>query len=175
MDDISIERRASRVKLLLMDCDGVLTDGRIWLVDREQQKAFNVRDGLGLNLLHECGIKSGVISGLNSSALARRSEALGISYVRQGNNDKIAAFEEILSEATVEPSHVAYVGDDLTDLPLLRRVGFSVAVADAVAEVRAAAHFVTEARGGNGAVREVIEIILKAQGRWSQVVSRYLK
>jgi 3-deoxy-D-manno-octulosonate 8-phosphate phosphatase (KDO 8-P phosphatase) len=175
MDDVSIDRRAARVKLLLMDCDGVLTDGRIWLVDREQQKAFNVRDGLGLNLLHECGIKSGVISGLNSSALARRAEALGMSYVRQGNPDKIAAFEEILSDAKVEASDVAFVGDDLTDLPLMRRVGFSIAVADAVAEAKAAAHFITEARGGNGAVREVIEIILKAQGRWSEIVSRYMK
>ncbi len=174
MGSISIERRAARIKLLLMDCDGVLTDGRVWLfADGEQQKGFHVRDGLGLELLHSCGIQSGVISGLSSQALERRARALNITYLRQGNTGKIGAFEEVLALAQFEEREIAYLGDDLTDIPIMQRAGFAVAVADAVHEAKAVADYVTEARGGFGAVREVVEIVLKSQGHWSEVLDRY--
>lgn len=172
----SVEERASRVKLLLMDCDGVLTDGRIWILESgEDQKAFNTQDGLGLDLLHRAGLRSGIISGRQSSAVQRRSESLGISFLRQGCENKLAAFEDILAEARVDQSEVAFIGDDLNDVPLMRRSELAVAVADAVAEAKEFAHLVTRASGGNGAVRETVEIILKAQNRWAQLVRAYLK
>jgi 3-deoxy-D-manno-octulosonate 8-phosphate phosphatase (KDO 8-P phosphatase) len=177
MDDLtSIERRASRIKLLLMDCDGVLTDGRLWLTDEgDEQKSFNTHDGLGLSLLHRAGLKSGIITGRSSRAVARRAQELGIEFVCQGNPDKTAAFEQLLREAGVDENEVAFVGDDLPDIPIMNRAELAVAVADAVAETRSAAHYVTLAKGGRGAVREVIEIILKSQGRWHDLVEDYLK
>ena len=172
----SIERRAARVKLLLMDCDGVLTDGRLWILDGgDEQKSFNVRDGLGLDLWHRAGLKSGIISGRKSSAVERRALMLGIEYVRQGSEDKIKDFEELLSLAEVEESEVAFIGDDLNDIPMMRRSELAVAVADASEDAMAAAHYVTGARGGFGAVREVIELILRAQGRWADAIERYSK
>lgn len=177
MDDLaSIERRASRIKLLLMDCDGVLTDGRLWLTqDGEEQKSFHTHDGLGLSLLHRAGLKSGIISGRNSEALNRRAAELGVEFVRQGDYEKIAAFEDVLRLAGVDEDEVAFVGDDLTDIPIMRRVELAVAVADAVDETRSVAHYVTRAEGGRGAVREVIELILRSQGRWNDLVEHYLK
>ena len=175
MDNLSsAERRAARIKLLLMDCDGVLTDGRIWLTDEgTDQKSFNTHDGLGLALLHRAGLRSGVISGRTSSGLERRAGELDIEFVRQGDPNKVAAFEEIVRAAGVGENEVAFVGDDLTDIPLMLRVHLAVAVADAVEEVRGVAHFVTTRKGGRGAVREVVELILKAQGRWSDIVDSY--
>ena len=174
MDDL--ERRASRIKLILMDCDGVLTDGRLWLTeDGNEQKSFNTHDGLGLTLLHRAGLRSGIISGRKSSAVSRRAQQLGIEFVRQGDPEKIAAFEEILKQAEVEESEVAFIGDDLTDIPLMQRVELAVAVADAVMETRSVAHYVTRAPGGRGAVREVIELVLKSQGRWNDLLEHYLK
>ena len=177
MQDLSsIERRAGRIKLLLMDCDGVLTDGRLWLLeDGDEQKSFNVRDGLGLDLWHRAGLKSGIISGRTSSALERRAHGLRIEYVRQGSENKINDFEELLGLAEVDENEVAFIGDDLNDIPLLLRSELAVAVADAAEETRAVAHFVTQTAGGSGAIREVVEIILKAQGRWAEVTERYLK
>jgi 3-deoxy-D-manno-octulosonate 8-phosphate phosphatase (KDO 8-P phosphatase) len=177
MDDLpSIERRASRIKLLLMDCDGVLTDGRLWLTeDGDEQKSFNTHDGLGLSLLHRGGLKSGIISGRTSKTLTRRAEELGVEFVRQGDPDKIEAFEQVLRQAGVDENEVAFVGDDLTDIPIMQRAELSVAVANAVEETRSVAHYVTRAKGGQGAVREVIELILKSQGRWSDLVDQYLK
>ena len=177
MEDISsVERRASRIKLLLMDCDGVLTDGRLWLLENgDEQKSFNTHDGLGLSLLHRAGVKSGIISGRSSEAVTRRAAALGIEFVRQGDPHKIEAFEEVLRLAGADENEVAFVGDDLTDIPIMQRAELAVAVADAVAETRAVAHHVTQAQGGRGAVREVIELILKSQGRWNDVVDEYLK
>ena len=158
-----------------MDCDGVLTDARIWVLENgEDQKSFNTRDGLGLELLHRAGLKSGVISGRISSALTRRAAKLGMSYVRQGCEQKEQAFAEIVADAGLTNVEVAFAGDDLNDIPLLRQSGLGIAVADAASETRAHAHYVTTARGGHGAVREAIELILKAQGRWDEVVSRYL-
>ena len=177
MDDLSsIERRASRIKLLLMDCDGVLTDGRLWLLENgDEQKSFNTRDGLGLHLLHKAGLKSGIISGRKSSGVSRRAGELAIEFVTQGDPNKIGAFDDLLRLASVDESEVAFIGDDLTDIPLMQRSELAVAVADAAPEARAVAHYVTRAEGGSGAVREVIELILKAQGRWSDLVDEYLK
>jgi 3-deoxy-D-manno-octulosonate 8-phosphate phosphatase (KDO 8-P phosphatase) len=175
-DFASVERRASRIKLLLMDCDGVLTDGRLWLLEHgDEHKSFNTHDGLGLSLLHRAGLKSGIITGRTSTAVTRRAEELGIEFVRQGNPNKLEAFAEVLRLAGVDEREVAFVGDDLTDIPLMKRSELAVAVADAVEETRSVAHYVTLAKGGRGAVREVIEIILKSQGRWSDVLETYLK
>jgi 3-deoxy-D-manno-octulosonate 8-phosphate phosphatase (KDO 8-P phosphatase) len=172
----SIERRASHIKLLLMDCDGVLTDGRLWLLrDGDEQKSFNTHDGLGLSLFHRAGLRSGIITGRSSPAVSRRARELGIEFVRQGNPNKIAPFEEVLRLARVAESEVAFVGDDLTDIPIMRRAGLAAAVADAVEETRAAAHFITHAKGGHGAVREVIKLILSSQDRWNDLIAIYLK
>jgi 3-deoxy-D-manno-octulosonate 8-phosphate phosphatase (KDO 8-P phosphatase) len=171
-----IERRAARIKLLLMDCDGVLTDGRIELVgEKDEQKFFHTRDGHGLVLLHRAGLSSGIISGRTSSAVSRRARELGVTYLRQGALDKIKDFEELLAEAELEESEVAFIGDDVVDIPLMERAELSVAVADATRETRQAAHYVTQLPGGYGAVREVTEIILKAQGRWDDLMKRYIK
>ena len=158
-----------------MDCDGVLTDARIWVLENgEDQKAFHTRDGLGLEIFHRAGLQSGVISGRVSSALARRARKLGMSYVRQGCEDKEQAFAEILADANVTNDEVAFAGDDLNDIPLLRKSGLALAVADAAAETRAHAHYVTSARGGHGAVREIVELILKSQNRWDDAIKKYL-
>ena len=177
MDELAaIEQRASRIKLLLMDCDGVLTDGRLWLTeDGDEQKSFNTHDGLGLSLLHRAGLKSGIITGRASKAVTRRAAELGVEFVRQGEPDKIAAFEQLLQQADVAESEVAFVGDDLPDIPIMKRAELAIAVADAVAETRSVAHYVTQARGGRGAVREVVELILKSQGRWHDLVDEYLR
>jgi len=176
MEDIAtIERRAARIKLLLMDCDGVLTDGRLWLFEDEEQKAFHTHDGLGLSLLHRAGLRSGIITGRSSQAVARRASELGVEFVQQGDAEKTEAFEQVLKLAGVDENEVAFVGDDLTDLPLMLRSELAVAVADARPEVISNAHYVTVATGGRGAVREVIELILKAQGRWNELVDHYLK
>jgi 3-deoxy-D-manno-octulosonate 8-phosphate phosphatase (KDO 8-P phosphatase) len=176
MDDLETQQRAARIKLLLMDCDGVLTDGRIWILENgEDQKAFHTRDGLGIELLHRAGLMSGIISGRISIALERRAQSLRVSYLWQGREDKREAFAGTLAQARVSNEEVAFVGDDLTDLALMAQAGLAVAVADAAAEVRERAHYVTTANGGNGAIREVVELILKAQGRWDDLVKSYLK
>ena len=176
MIDSEVQSRAARIKLFLMDCDGVLTDGRIWVLEGgEDQKAFNTRDGLGLELLHRAGLKSGVISGRVSSALSRRAEKLGMSYVRQGCENKEQAFAEIVADAGVTNEEVAFAGDDLNDIPLMLKSGLALAVADAAIETRHHAHYVTEASGGHGAVREIVELILKSQDRWDDLVRRYLR
>lgn len=169
-----VQRRAARIRLLLMDCDGVLTDGRITLVgDDDEAKTFHTRDGHGIVLLHRAGLRSGIISGRTSTVVARRALELGMNYVRQGALNKIKDYEELLAEARIEESEIAFVGDDVTDISIMRRSGFAVAVADAVAETRHAAHYITHLPGGFGAVREVAEVILKAQGHWKYLMQRY--
>jgi 3-deoxy-D-manno-octulosonate 8-phosphate phosphatase (KDO 8-P phosphatase) len=170
------ERRASHIKLLLLDCDGVLTDGRLWLIgDDDEQKSFNAKDGLGLELLHRAGLKSGIITGRSAKALERRARELGVEFLRQGDEDKVVAFGALLMLAGVNEDQVAFVGDDLPDIPLMQRSELAIAVADAVEEVRSVAHYVTRANGGRGAVREVVELILKSQGRWNDLVEQYIK
>lgn len=176
LDLSAIERRASRIKLLLMDCDGVLTDGRFWLLNNgNEQKGFHVHDGLGLELWHRAGMRSGIISGRTSTVVEQRARDLKIEFVRQGAETKLDSFEELLTEAGIEDSEVAYIGDDLNDIPLLMRAELAVAVANAAEETRSVAHLITRAAGGFGAVREVIEIILKSQGRWADVTEKYLR
>lgn len=175
MTSSEVQQRAARIKLLLMDCDGVLTDGRIWIFENgEEQKGFHTRDGLGIDLLHRAGLKSGIISGRTSSAVERRAQTLGMTFLHQGCEDKPKAFANTLAQAGLTNTEVAYVGDDLNDIPLMLQSGLGVAVADAALEVREHAHYVTGAPGGYGAVREVVEVILKAQGRWDDLVKRYL-
>jgi len=170
-----VQKRATRIKLLLMDCDGVLTDGRIWLFENgEEQKGFHTRDGLGIDLLHRAGLRSGIISGRTSSAVETRARTLGMAFVVQGHENKVEAFNDVLAQAGVTNAEVSYIGDDLNDIPLLLQSGLGVAVADAASETRQRAHYVTEAPGGFGAVREVIELILKSQGRWDDLISDYL-
>jgi 3-deoxy-D-manno-octulosonate 8-phosphate phosphatase (KDO 8-P phosphatase) len=168
---------ARKICLLLLDVDGVLTSGQVCLQSFpdgsvHEMKEFHSQDGAGLNMARDAGLRTGVISGRDSSAVKRRAGETGMEFVYQGRAEKIPAYEEILRAAGVEDSAVAYMGDDLPDLPVLRRVGLAVAVANAVPEVKHAAHLVTKRSGGDGAVREVIEYILKAQGKWDAVAQR---
>jgi 3-deoxy-D-manno-octulosonate 8-phosphate phosphatase (KDO 8-P phosphatase) len=172
---VTLAERGARVELLLLDVDGVLTDGRIIYGDDGQEvKAFHVRDGSGLKLWHLEGLRSAVLTGRTSRVVEVRAAELGVAVVVQGAADKLAGFVEILRATGVAPEQVAYVGDDLPDLPVLGRCGLAVAVADACAEVRNHAHYVTRAGGGRGAVREAVEMILRCMGRWQQIVNRYL-
>jgi 3-deoxy-D-manno-octulosonate 8-phosphate phosphatase (KDO 8-P phosphatase) len=169
-----IDTRAKRIKLLLMDCDGVLTDGQLELLENgDEQKTFHARDGQGISLFHRAGLKTGILSGRASGAVERRARELGMTYVRQNEKDKIKAFEEMLAQANVSADECAFIGDDLPDVPVMRRVGFAVTVADAVDETKQAAHYVTKVKGGRGAVREVTDLILKAQGRWEELMKRF--
>lgn len=169
-----VTARAQRIKLVLMDCDGVLTDGRLWLTpDGDEQKAFHARDGQGISLLHRAGLRTGIITGRRSTAVERRAQDNKMSYVRQYAKDKVQALQEILADAGVTASECAYIGDDVADIPVMLRVGFAVAVADAVKETKQAAHYVTELKGGQGAVREVCDFILKVQGRWDEVMQKF--
>ena len=158
-----------------MDCDGVLTDGQLELLENgDEQKTFHARDGQGISIFQRAGWQTGIISGRTSSAVERRAQDLKMAYVRQYAKDKIEALEEILAAAGVTANECAYIGDDVGDIPVMLRVGFAVAVADAVEETKQAAHYVTELTGGHGAVREVCDLILKAQGKWDEVMERFL-
>ena len=169
-----VDRRARRIKLLLMDCDGVLTDGRLELLENgDEQKTFHARDGQGISLFHRAGLKTGIISGRMSSAVERRAQDLSMPYLRQYAKDKVKVLQEILAEAQVSLHECAYIGDDLADIPVMLQVGLAVAVGDAVMETKQAAHFVTEQNGGCGAVREVCDLILKAQGYWEELMKLY--
>jgi len=155
-----------------MDCDGVLTDARLWLTpDGDELKAFHARDGQGISVWHRAGWQSGIISGRASNSLERRAHELKMKYVHQYAKDKNIAFEEIIADAKVSVDECCYIGDDLGDVAVMRRVGFAVAVADAGDDAKAAGHYVTRLSGGKGAVREVIELILKAQNRWDELVA----
>lgn len=164
-DSLSINSAAGKIKLLLMDCDGVLTDGRLYFsAAGEELKVFHVRDGQGIVSWHRAGFKSGIISGRDAAAIImRRANELGMEFVRVRSADKIRDFEEITAAAAVTDEETGFIGDDIGDVPLMRSVGLSFAVADAVDEVKAAADYVTEAKGGRGAVREVIDLLLKAR------------
>lgn len=169
-----IQAKASKIKLLLMDCDGVLTDGRITLLPNgDEQKTFHVRDGQGLVLLHHAGLISGIISGRSSLSVEHRARELGIKFIYQGAANKVNDFEEILAESGLTPEITAFIGDDVTDIPLMRRVGLAIAVADAVLEVKKVAHFITDNKGGAGAVREVSDLILKSQQNWNNLMQQY--
>ena len=156
--------RARKIKLLLMDCDGVLTDGRLYFSESgEELKVFHARDGQGIVDWHRAGFRSGLISGRVSKIVDLRAGQLGIEFVLQGRGEKVSAFEEIVVAAGVSPDETAFVGDDTPDAVVMPFVGFAVAVADAHDPVKAAAHYVTQRRGGRGAVREVIDLLLAAK------------
>ncbi len=156
--------RARKIRLILTDCDGVLTDGSLpYTAHGEAVKVFHIHDGLAFKLAQQAGIKTGIISGRKSAALELRARELQVNYLYHGNDAKRAAYEEIRAAENLQDDQIAYLGDDLPDLELLRCVGFAIAVADAVAEVKAAAHFMTTRNGGRGAFREAVELILKAQ------------
>lgn len=169
---------AAATKVLLMDVDGVLTDGKLYLVpdpagEMVETKGFTAQDGIALRWLTWYGVRTGVISGRNSPATRERACQVGMSWVHQGHIEKIPLFEEIVREAGVSASEVAYVGDDLTDVVLFRRAGLAIATANARPEVKRAAHAVTKTRGGDGAVREVVELLLSAKGVWDELLRKY--
>jgi 3-deoxy-D-manno-octulosonate 8-phosphate phosphatase (KDO 8-P phosphatase) len=161
--------------MILFDVDGVLTDGTFWRVGGEEVKRFHSRDGVGLVLARRAGLKLGLISGRRSAAVEARAEELQMNFVRLGTAEKIPALEEAMAQESLAASEVAFMGDDLPDLPVMRRVGLSATVAEAPLEVRSRVDYVTRARGGHGAVRELIEQILMAQGRFDELVKTYLE
>jgi 3-deoxy-D-manno-octulosonate 8-phosphate phosphatase (KDO 8-P phosphatase) len=170
--------RLARVRVLLMDVDGVLTDGSLLNVPGPdgrlvETKAFHSQDGLALQWLAWHGIETGVISGRISAATAERGKQLQMRYIYQGHLEKIPILEEIAAKSGIPPAQMAYVGDDLTDIVILRRVGVGIAVANARPEVKRAAHWTTHAAGGHGAIREAAEAILKAQGHWPGILKKY--
>jgi 3-deoxy-D-manno-octulosonate 8-phosphate phosphatase (KDO 8-P phosphatase) len=175
---LEIQERAARVKLLLMDVDGVLTDSRVYFLPMPdgtwtETKGFDSQDGIALHWLHWTGIKTGIISGRKSPAVEMRALQGHMSYCYQGHLEKIPILEEILKDSGLSGDEVGYIGDDLTDVVVMNRVGFAVAVANARDEVKRRAHYVTSARGGSGALREVGEVLLKARGLWDQVLKKY--
>ncbi|MEI6269583.1 MAG: 3-deoxy-manno-octulosonate-8-phosphatase KdsC [Methylococcaceae bacterium] len=173
---VSLTEKAKKLKLLILDVDGVLTDGKLFF-DNEgnEYKSFHARDGHGIKLLRQTGVEVAVISGRKSNSVALRMKNLGIELVYQGHEDKRAAFNEIIAKLGIIPEQAAHIGDDLLDLPIMTRVGFSIAVADANFAVKQRADWCTTLPGGYGAVREVCDFIMQAQGRFDEVLSAYLK
>ena len=171
MDSATLQQRASRIRLVLLDVDGVLTDGTVVMHgDGTESKAFHIRDGAAIVWAMHAGLEVGVLSARASAATAQRAAQLGMKIVAQGVPSKPAEFERILAERELLDEQVAYMGDDLLDLPVLTRAGLAGAPADAAAEVRAATHWVSRFGGGRGAVREFIELVLRAQDRWDGIV-----
>jgi 3-deoxy-D-manno-octulosonate 8-phosphate phosphatase (KDO 8-P phosphatase) len=174
--DDELARRAQALEWLLFDVDGVLTDGRLlYGAGGEQWKVFHVRDGLGLRLAQQAGLKVGILSGRGNAALELRARELGIDAVIQERSDKDAAFAELLAEQGTAPERVAYMGDDLLDLPVMRRCALSFAPADAVPEVRERVDRLLQSPGGGAAVREMCEVILRARGDWERLVAHWLR
>lgn len=170
-----VMRRAKPIKVLLMDVDGTMTPGYVCLQtfpdgSVAEMKMFNAHDGAGIKLASIMGIRTGLITGRDSPANARRAREGSMEFVIQGQARKLEAYKAILTRAGVTDNEVAYVGDDLPDIPILERAGLAVAVANATVETKRAAHYVTVARGGEGAIREVVELILKSQGRWKKAI-----
>ncbi|GBC62629.1 phenylphosphate carboxylase subunit delta [Desulfonema ishimotonii] len=169
-----LTEKLERTELLLLDVDGVLTDGGIiYDDDGKEIKIFNVRDGLGIRMAMDAGIGIGIVTGRSSGALRHRCRNLGIDYIFDGVKHKAAVLEKITDQTGVAPGQMAFVGDDLPDLPLMRRVGLSVAVSDAHEMVIGAAHLVTSRGGGCGAVREICDALLKARGAWERMLNRF--
>lgn len=172
--DSELMKRAAVIRLLVLDVDGVLTDGRItYSAENVEVKSFHVRDGSAVVYWQTVGGKTAIISGRTSKVVDGRAAELGISLVLQGAKDKRAALQNVLRQTGVFAEQVCAIGDDLPDLPMLRGAGLSVAVADACAEVQEAAHYVTRANGGCGAVREVVELLMRSQGRWATIVDSF--
>ncbi|MGD1000732.1 MAG: HAD family hydrolase [Candidatus Brocadiia bacterium] len=170
----NLSERIRRVKLVVFDADGVLTDGTIYLLpDGRELKAFNALDGTGIKYLERAGIATAILSGRRSAAVNHRAREVGTRYVLQGYKRKLAGLAKLARLTKVPPERMCFVGDDLPDIPVMEKVGFAVAVAGARPEVIRAAHWVTERGGGRGAAREVAEKILKAQRKWRPIIARY--
>jgi 3-deoxy-D-manno-octulosonate 8-phosphate phosphatase (KDO 8-P phosphatase) len=173
----ALKKRAAQIKVLLMDVDGTMTDGGVTLLSQPdgtalEIKTFDAHDGQGLTLVHTAGVRTGCITGRESPSLRRRANEMKMEFIYMKQPTKIPAYEEILRKAGVPDSAVAYVGDDLPDLPVMRRVGLAVAVGDAVPEVKEAAHFVTKSAAGRGAIRDAVELILKSKGIWDEMIEK---
>lgn len=168
--------RAKRVKLVVFDVDGVLTDGRIIIDDKGiESKFFNVRDGHGIKLLHRAGLIVAIVTGRTSDVVTHRAKELGITHIYQGSLKKADTMDDLIKETGLSSEEIAFVGDDLIDIPVMRRVGLACAVSDSSPETISFAHIVTERNGGRGAAREVCEFILKAQGLWEEVTKSYFE
>ena len=173
----ALKKRASQIRLILMDVDGTMTDGSVTLLSQNdgtalEIKTFDAHDGQGLTLAQTAGLRTGCITGRESAALLRRAHEMKMEFIYMKQPVKMPAYEEIIQKAGVSDSAVAFIGDDLPDIPLLRRVGLAVAVGDAVPEVKKVAHYTTKALAGRGAVREAIELILKSKGIWEAMIDK---
>lgn len=173
----ALKKRASRIQVILMDVDGTMTDGSVTLLSQNdgtalEIKTFDAHDGQGLTLAHTAGLRTGCITGRESSALLRRAHEMKMEFIYMKQPLKMPAYEEILQKADVSDSAVAFIGDDLPDIPLLRRAGLAVAVGDAVPEVKKVAHYTTKAVAGHGAVREAVELVLRSKGIWEQMIDK---
>jgi 3-deoxy-D-manno-octulosonate 8-phosphate phosphatase (KDO 8-P phosphatase) len=171
--------RARKIKLLIMDVDGVMTDGKIYFIHRAdgsfyETKSFHSRDGMGIRYAHQAGLQTGIITGRGSPVIEHRVKELGIHHLVQNRRDKLEPYQEIRRAAKVRDEEVCYIGDDVVDLPLLKRVGLAVAVGDAHPLIRPHVHYVTKLAGGLGALRETVELILTAQGKWAAIMKEYL-
>jgi len=173
----ALKKRAALIELILMDVDGTMTDGSVTLLSQPdgtalEIKTFDAHDGQGLTLARAAGLRTGCITGRESAALLRRANEMKMEFIYMKQPVKLPAYEDILRKAGVSDSAVAYIGDDLPDIPLLRRVGLAVAVGDAVPEVKKAAHYTTNALAGHGAVREAVELVLKSKGIWKAMIDK---
>jgi len=173
----ALKKRAAQVKVLLMDVDGTMTDGSVTLLSQSdgsalEIKSFDAHDGQGLTLAHTAGLRTGCITGRESSALLRRAHEMKMEFIYMKQPLKMPAYEDILRIAGMSDAAVAYIGDDLPDIPLMRRAGLAVAVGDAVPEVKDAAHYVTKAVAGRGAIREAVELVLKSKGVWQEMIDK---
>lgn len=170
-----IKEIARNIKLLILDVDGVMTDGSIILDNESNEfKVFNVRDGHGIKMLYRAGVQVAIITGRYSQVVERRAKELGIRDVYQRCHIKSVAFDHLIEKSGLKPEEVAYVGDDIVDIPIFKRVGLSIAVSDATEETKAEAMMVTENRGGRGAVREICEFLIKSKGLWDSIIGEYL-
>lgn len=171
---MNLNEKCKNIKLILLDVDGVLTDGSIIFGESNQElKIFNVKDGLAIKLAQKGGIKIGTITGRTSEAVKKRADELAIKILYQGQPDKLKVYQQIKNDLGLKNDQIAYVGDDLSDLKLLQKVGFSITVNDACDEVKAEVDYITKCPGGKGAIREVIELILKRQGKWEALIQKY--
>lgn len=171
-DDIL--QRARAVRMIIFDVDGVLTDGSLFYDDRgEEYKAFNSRDGHGIKMLRASGVDTGIITGRTSNIVLHRARNLGIDHIFQGADDKLAAYGELLARVGLEPNQIAYMGDDVVDLPVMNRCGLAITVPDAPEEVKSRCQLVTRAQAGRGAAREACELIMRAQGTWAAQLALY--
>jgi 3-deoxy-D-manno-octulosonate 8-phosphate phosphatase (KDO 8-P phosphatase) len=174
MSDADILARARTIKLVIFDVDGILTDGSLFYGDDGQEyKAFNSRDGHGIKMLRQTGVDAAILTGRTSQVVLHRARNLGISRIIQGSHDKLPSYQAMLSETGMKPEETAYMGDDVVDLPVLRRCGLALTVPEAPPEVLARAHYVTRAGAGRGAAREVCELIMRAQGTWEGQLALY--